>query len=378
MDLAARPIRRLRGHGRTTHEEFWALNHLNMEVQPGQIVGIIGRNGAGKSTLLKILSQVTRPTTGRVELRGRVGSLLEVGTGFHPELTGRENIYLNGSILGMSRREIALRFDDIVAFSGIGQFLDTPVKRYSSGMYVRLAFAVAAHLDTEILIVDEVLAVGDIDFQRKCMQRMEAIQRQGRTILLVSHNMGSVTRLCTSALLLSHGTVAHAGSVYDCVARYCDSVNCRQRVFTSNGITLKLVLLDGQGQPAQLWRPGEDLIADVLVSGSSVRRQAVDLAFYSEDGVRIFSLPSDRMTVQPRGMDAAQSTFRFRVRNPGISCSSLSLDIGVRLDGSRDYAAWWQRVAVIALSHAELPSYAAPGALLCPWAECETGETASC
>ncbi|MGC8669458.1 MAG: ABC transporter ATP-binding protein, partial [Chthonomonadales bacterium] len=178
-------------------QSIWALKDVSFEVQPGEVVGIIGRNGAGKSTLLKILSQITEPTEGRVEMRGRVASLLEVGTGFHPELTGRENIYLNGAILGMTRREIDRKFDEIVDFSGVERFIDTPVKRYSSGMYLRLAFAVAAHLDPEILIVDEVLAVGDAAFQKKCLGRMGEVARSGRTVLFVSHNMAAVKALCT-------------------------------------------------------------------------------------------------------------------------------------------------------------------------------------
>ena len=179
------------------YEDFWALKDLNFEINQGDRVGIIGRNGAGKSTLLKILSRITEPTTGRITLNGRVASLLEVGTGFHPELTGRENIYLNGAILGMSRVEIRRKFDEIVDFSGVEKFLDTPVKRYSSGMYVRLAFAVAAHLEPEILVVDEVLAVGDAEFQKKCLGKMEDVSRnEGRTVLLVSHNMGVIQRLC--------------------------------------------------------------------------------------------------------------------------------------------------------------------------------------
>src|SRR5208282_3348963 len=177
-------------------EEFWALRNVNFEVRKGEVLGIIGRNGAGKSTLLKILSRITEPTTGRVTLRGRVASLLEVGTGFHPELTGRENIYLNGAILGMTRAEITRRFDEIVAFSEVEKFLDTPVKRYSSGMYVRLAFAVAAHLEPEILLVDEVLAVGDLAFQKKCLGKMSEVARGGRTVVFVSHNMPSINRLC--------------------------------------------------------------------------------------------------------------------------------------------------------------------------------------
>ncbi|SFV32729.1 polysaccharide ABC transporter ATP-binding protein [Hyphomicrobium facile] len=186
-------------------EEFWALKDVNFEIKRGEVVGIIGRNGAGKSTLLKILSRITEPSAGRVEIKGRVASLLEVGTGFHPELTGRENIYLNGAILGMTRAEIRRKFDEIVAFAEIEKFLDTPVKRYSSGMYVRLAFAVAAHLEPEILIIDEVLAVGDAEFQKKCLGKMQDVAGHGRTVLFVSHNMGAVDALCSSAMLLEKG-----------------------------------------------------------------------------------------------------------------------------------------------------------------------------
>ena len=199
---------------------FWALRDVSFEIQSGEVVGIIGRNGAGKSTLLKILSRVTEPTVGYADIAGRVGSLLEVGTGFHPELTGRENIYLNGAILGMSRHEIARKFDEIVAFSEIEPFIDTMVKHYSSGMYMRLAFAVAAHLEPEILLIDEVLAVGDLEFQKKCLGKMEDVGRLGRTVMFVSHNMSAVTRLCSRAVLLDQGRVVTAGPTPAVVAAY--------------------------------------------------------------------------------------------------------------------------------------------------------------
>jgi lipopolysaccharide transport system ATP-binding protein len=224
MGAVTAPLRRWRNGGEVvTTEEFWALQDVSFEVQPGEVVGIIGRNGAGKSTLLKVLSRITKPTKGRVELNGRVGSLLEVGTGFHPELTGRENIYLNGSILGMSRKEIDRRFDEIVAFAEVEKFLDTPVKRYSSGMYVRLAFAVAAHLEPEILVVDEVLAVGDAAFQRKCLNKMEDVGRGGRTILFVSHNMAAVTRLCRRSVLLADGSIEEDGPSDEVAATYLNT-----------------------------------------------------------------------------------------------------------------------------------------------------------
>jgi lipopolysaccharide transport system ATP-binding protein len=221
VHAATAPFRRWRGDAPADRvEEFWALEDVSFEIEPGEVIGVIGRNGAGKSTLLKILSRIAKPTIGRAELFGRVGSLLEVGTGFHPELTGRENIYLNGAILGMSRREIARKFDEIVAFADVERFLDTPVKRYSSGMYVRLAFAVAAYLDPEILIVDEVLAVGDMGFQRKCLGRIQEVGRSGRTVLFVSHNMAAVESLCTRAILLDEGRVVRDGDVDSLIEEY--------------------------------------------------------------------------------------------------------------------------------------------------------------
>jgi lipopolysaccharide transport system ATP-binding protein len=224
MDVATAPVRRWRhgGDGNPRHE-FWAVRDVDLEIAPGEVVALVGRNGAGKSTLLKILSRITAPTSGRITLNGRVGSLLEVGTGFHPELTGRENIFLNGAVLGMTRREIRSKFDQIVEFSGVGQFLDTPVKRYSSGMFVRLAFAVAAHLEPEILLVDEVLAVGDAEFQKKCLGKMRDIASGGRTVIFVSHNMNAVQRLCQRAVLLQKGQVVDDGPTDRIVTAYITS-----------------------------------------------------------------------------------------------------------------------------------------------------------
>ena len=205
-------------------EAFWALKNVSFDVREGEVLGVIGRNGAGKSTLLKILSRITEPTEGRVTVRGRVASLLEVGTGFHPELTGRENIFLNGAVLGMGRAEIRRKFDEIVAFADVEKFLDTPVKRYSSGMYVRLAFAVAAHLEPEILIIDEVLAVGDAEFQRKCLGKMQDVAGSGRTVLFVSHNMAAITSLCHRALLLADGKITLEGKTAEVVAHYSSTL----------------------------------------------------------------------------------------------------------------------------------------------------------
>jgi lipopolysaccharide transport system ATP-binding protein len=218
----AEPFRRLRRLGQRSNGDdiFWALKGVSFEIQPGEVVGVIGRNGAGKSTLLKILSRITEPTEGRAVISGRVGSLLEVGTGFHPELTGRENIYLNGAILGMKKAEIARQFDQIVGFAEIGPFLETPVKHYSSGMYVRLAFAVAAHLNPEILLVDEVLAVGDSEFQKKCLGKMGEVARGGRTVLFVSHNMGAVARLCGRCIWVDGGHIRSQGPAAEVISAY--------------------------------------------------------------------------------------------------------------------------------------------------------------
>jgi ABC-type polysaccharide/polyol phosphate transport system ATPase subunit len=204
-------------------EEFWALKDVSFDIKQGDRVGIIGRNGAGKSTLLKILSRITEPTTGSIKIKGRVASLLEVGTGFHPELTGRENIFLNGAILGMGKEEIKRKFDEIVAFAEVEKFLDTPVKRYSSGMYVRLAFAVAAHLEPEILIVDEVLAVGDIEFQKKCLGKMRDVGKEGRTVLFVSHNLVALKQLCSTAIYLKNGEIRCTGNTIDVIKKYLDN-----------------------------------------------------------------------------------------------------------------------------------------------------------
>lgn len=219
-----------------SEEEFWALKDVSFEIKQGDVVGIVGRNGAGKSTLLKILSRITEPTEGRVSVKGRIASLLEVGTGFHPELTGRENVFLNGSILGMSKDEIRGKFDEIVAFAEIDKFLDTPVKWYSSGMYVKLAFAVAAHLETEILVTDEVLAVGDDDFQKKCLNKMENVSRMGRTVLFVSHNISSMSQLCTKGILLKNGQLQTKGGIHDVIDHYLNEGKSNETTFEGHWV----------------------------------------------------------------------------------------------------------------------------------------------
>ena len=255
---------------RTGRPEFWALKEINFNMNQGEVIGIIGRNGAGKSTLLKVLSRITEPTTGRIRIRGRVASLLEVGTGFHPELTGRENIYLNGAILGMSRAEIKNKFDEIIAFSEISKFIDTPVKHYSSGMYVRLAFAVAAHLEPDILIVDEVLAVGDFEFQKKCLGKMEDVaNRNGRTVIFVSHNMAAVQNLCGRGILLDQGRLLCEGRIGTVIEEYVNRAsNLSRRPLEDREdrsgkghvrIT-QLEILDGSGNPLSAAVTGASLM----------------------------------------------------------------------------------------------------------------------
>lgn len=260
--LALGPVRALRsmagrGPERRQDESFWALKDVSFEVKRGEVVGVIGRNGAGKSTLLKVLSRITEPTTGSVRIRGRVGSLLEIGTGFHPELSGRENIFLNGAILGMPRSMIEKKFDEIVDFAEVEKFIDMPVKRYSSGMYLKLAFAVAAHLEPEILVVDEVLAVGDAHFQKKCLGKMGDVAKQGRTVFFVSHNMDAIRRLCSKGILLSQGTKVLEDTAGACVTRYMESSESAQAEYDIAvpkgqyipGYAYKLRTEDKDGQP---------------------------------------------------------------------------------------------------------------------------------
>jgi lipopolysaccharide transport system ATP-binding protein len=248
-------------------EDFWALRGVSLQIEPGEVVGIIGRNGAGKSTMLKLLSRITVPTEGRICIDGRVGSLLEVGTGFHQELTGRENIFLNGAILGMSRAEVRRKFDEIVAFGEVEEFLDTPVKRYSSGMYVRLAFAVAAHLEPEILIVDEVLAVGDGAFQKKCLSKMGSFANSGRTVLFVSHSMEAVRNLCQRGIWMKDGRVHQDGPVEETIAGYFDEMSSERPFFCESrdyGVTIHgVVLKDAAGEKCNEFHPGDDLVVEI-------------------------------------------------------------------------------------------------------------------
>jgi lipopolysaccharide transport system ATP-binding protein len=294
------PLKRLRGGGGLRGETLWALRDVTFEVAPGEVVGIVGRNGAGKSTLLKILSRITEPSAGRVELYGRVGSLLEVGTGFHPELTGRENIFLNGAILGMGKSEIKSRFDEIVAFSELERFIDTPVKRYSSGMYVRLAFAVAAHLEPDILVVDEVLAVGDLMFQKRCLGKMQDVTRQGRTVLFVSHNVSAVKSLCTRALLLKAGRVASEGGVDRVVDEYLRAggdvaetgviPDDAHDFGTGEAWFRKVELLDREGNPVKQVYFGQPVrVALTLEVKNDVEDAVLSAGISTMDGLRVTS-----------------------------------------------------------------------------------------
>ena len=306
-------------------EEFWALKDINFEVNEGEVLGIIGRNGAGKSTLLKVLSRITEPTSGRVALRGRVASLLEVGTGFHPELSGRENIYLNGAILGMSRAEIRNKFDEIVAFAEVEKFLDTPVKRYSSGMYVRLAFAVAAHLEPEILIVDEVLAVGDAEFQKKCLGKMDEVsRRQGRTVLLVSHNMGTIASLCSTVIWLEQGLIQECGSTRDIINRYLvrRSSRTEKTVELTEQTRDKRVMDDRLRLQALEWvsefplRHGEQAKARVhFKTRAPVPGLAVGIGFSTPEGTRLLTYNSD-----------FQNGFRPDISAPGEYSVEVAID----------------------------------------------------
>ena len=288
--------KRLLQRNSQNQEEFWALKDVSFDVMPGDRLGIIGRNGSGKSTLLKLLSRITEPTTGRITLRGRVASLLEVGTGFHPELTGRENIFLNGAILGMSRAEVRRKFDEIVDFAGVEKFLDTPVKRYSSGMYVRLAFAVAAHLEPEILIVDEVLAVGDAEFQKKCLGKMEEVGKEGRTILFVSHNIGMIIRLCNKGVLLKNGVTAFIGESHQAISKY-NSISMGDASFLNNATNLpenaflSACMIDKSGQRKTEYSHEQALYLLVtLLLRKITPEMRVDFSLYDFKKNRIFTI----------------------------------------------------------------------------------------
>lgn len=328
----------------TDYEDFWALKDLNFEIQQGDRVGIIGRNGAGKSTLLKILSRITEPSTGRITLNGRVASLLEVGTGFHPELTGRENIFLNGAILGMSRVEIRRKFDEIVDFSGVEQFIDTPVKRYSSGMKVRLAFSVAAHLDLEVLLVDEVLAVGDADFQRKCLQRLRDVTHGGKTVLFVSHNMPAVESLCDRVLLLSKGEVEVIGDVDSVIRHYYQmnpaqesSENRLQYVANSNderNILRRASIVDNAGAPTDHILVGRELrLRMTYYSALRLRNPIFCIAINDTLSQRVMTLFSPLSSVCVDGLEG-HMLVECRIPDCPLAPGEYTLTLGLRAAGT--------------------------------------------
>ena len=317
--------------------EFWALKDVSFEVRQGDVIGILGRNGAGKSTLMKILSRVTKPTLGHAQVRGRLGSLLDVGTGFHPELTGRENTYMNGAILGMSKRDIARQFDEIVAFAEIEKFIDTPVKYYSSGMYVRLAFSVAAHLEPEILLVDEVLAVGDVAFQKKCLGRMGDAAKHGRTVLFVSHNMGAIALLCKSAIVLDQGRIKTMGTCQQAITDYLvGNMDRSTEVYKMEGVMrldqslrreIEFLTLELEGFPGKLVPADADLAVLMKVRGNLT---ISDFSFYltvrAVDGSPVGSCSGTQVHSIQEGEVA---TYRLLLPNPCLAPGCYAIDMAV-------------------------------------------------
>jgi lipopolysaccharide transport system ATP-binding protein len=356
-DAIAAPFRRVRSalssssnNGHQEESMIWAMEEVSFEIQRGEAVGIIGRNGAGKSTLLKILSRITEPTRGQAEIWGRVGSLLEIGTGFHPELSGRDNIYLNGAILGMKKAEIARKFDEIVAFSEIEKFIDTPVKRYSSGMYVRLAFAVAAHMETEILIVDEVLAVGDTQFQKKCLGKMGDAARHGRTVLMVSHNMAAIHALCSRAILLEQGRSVSDGNPLEVTRLYLDGfekqsnsgvIDLRSPSILRSGKTSifsALRLKNGAGAPTTAYLSGDDMVLEFdLEPPFPVPDPVLFVGIDDNLGRRIFTVSSQYSRSEFPALDrplTAVCTIPDLCLLPGRY--SMSISVGTSYDWSID------------------------------------------
>jgi lipopolysaccharide transport system ATP-binding protein len=326
-----------------TQAEFWALKDLSFEIEQGDRVGIIGRNGAGKSTLLKVLSRITEPTTGSIRIKGRIASLLEVGTGFHPELTGRENIFLNGAILGMDKAEIHRKFDEIVDFAEVEKFLDTPVKRYSSGMYVRLAFSVAAHLEPEILIVDEVLAVGDAAFQNKCLGKMEDVGKEGRTVLFVSHNMATVEKLCRKGLFLRQGKVVFSGSQTETIANYLTSLtnetfSLKDRLDRQGNGDLKIVKIgikDTAGNVLEIATSGQavDFYFYFETDRNNISRAIVSLQISTQLDIPVF-LQHNRLTQDDFGCLPSQGVFIYRVERLPLPPANYLLNYSVYQDNT--------------------------------------------
>tara|TARA_B110000902_G_C14270427_1_gene572918 strand:- start:271 stop:1467 length:1197 start_codon:yes stop_codon:yes gene_type:complete len=315
-------------------EDFWALKELNFEISKGDIVGIIGRNGAGKSTLLKVLSKITKPTEGRIEIKGRVASLLEVGTGFHPELTGRENIYLNGTILGMTRKEVTNKFDEIVEFSGVRKFIDTPVKRYSSGQYVRLAFAVAAHLDPEILIIDEVLAVGDAEFQKKCLGKMKDVAGEGRTVIFVSHDLTAVKKLCNKGVLMQEGKKIFAGEIKETISKYTRSFYSNKLSFDISDFSKrvrgnKFAVFDKISINKTLFSPTDALEVEVLFhcEEESIIGQMIHIALFVTDEMKSTVYHLNSTAVEYNKTFSQNNKAKFILRDLNLSQGTYAINV---------------------------------------------------
>jgi lipopolysaccharide transport system ATP-binding protein len=352
-DAMTAPFRKmgalLRGHATGAselNEELWALHHLSFEINRGEVVGVIGKNGAGKSTLLKVLSRITLPTSGNAEILGRVGSLLEVGTGFHPELTGRENLFLNGAILGMKKAEITARIDDIVAFSGVEKFMDTPVKHYSSGMYLRLAFAVAAHFEPEILLVDEVLAVGDLAFQKKCLGKMGDIAREGRTILMVSHNMVAVQNLCDRGIWLDSGQVIMDGDIDSVVNAYIKStatsndtaLESKKRTGTGEARVISTRLLDTEGNTCDTFPMGATILCELDVefkrSFDTIEFMALDIK-RADTGLNVLHLTNTDSGFRLERIRPGK--MRYRIAMPDCMLYPGGYEISIWIGDVRDH-----------------------------------------
>lgn len=331
----------LRSRLRSHRQAVWALRDASFAIPHGRAVGIIGRNGAGKSTLLRILARITKPTTGEAVIRGRVGSLLEVGTGFHPELTGRDNIFLSGALLGMKRREITRRFDEIVAFAEVERFVDTPVKRYSSGMYTRLAFSVAAHLEPEILLVDEVLAVGDVAFQRKCLGRMRDVTGEGRTVLFVSHNMAAVQALCPASMLLDHGGIAFHGDTRECVRRYLEDATAGEQIEVElatrrrpqqhdPGLRIERVHFMAESQRPVIGEAEPIQLALEFVVSQPIGEVILGMVVSSIENVRIFECRSSHDYGPLHQLAPGRYTARCTVSGHNLAAGHYQIGIGAR------------------------------------------------
>ena len=331
----------LRARSNNKDRLLWALRDVTFEIGRGEVVGIIGRNGAGKSTLLKILSRVTKPTDGWADIYGTVGSLMEVGTGFHPDLTGRENVYLNGALLGMKQQEIARRFDEIVSFAEIEKFLDTPVKHYSTGMYLRLAFAVSAHLEAEILLLDEVLAVGDATFQNKCLHKMKEVGRQGRTVLFVSHNMAAIQQMCSRVLLVQSGRLSEEGTVASVLTRYLADASRKEdgdfdlsshpaRLSGCSSVIQRLRLYNEEGTPTMTFQPDDALIAEIDINPDmAIRDPRVAISIEDSTGQRITTAAT---YFQQDHLQDIVAPSRIRCRLPQLRLGSGEYLLSVSLD----------------------------------------------